>query len=93
MFSPFMYNYRATIVALDSDGRIVNSLHALDGLSSICDLAIWRNQLVLGSPFNYFLARVPLPPGMKTPKEMKQSSKEAPPPPPPPPASTPSKKA
>lgn len=58
---------RATIVRVDWSGHIVGSLHGFDkSVGSVSHVLEFNDNLLLGSPFNRFLARV------KNPKPNKQ---------------------
>lgn len=62
----FMVADRVTLVRLDWNGNIVGSLHGFDkSVSSVSHVAEMGDYLILGSPFNKYLARVPIP---KVPK-------------------------
>ncbi|XP_062565554.1 adipocyte plasma membrane-associated protein Hemomucin isoform X2 [Armigeres subalbatus] len=62
----FLVADRVTLVRLDWKGNIVGSLHGFDkSVSSVSHVAELGDYLLLGSPFNKFLARVPIP---KVPK-------------------------
>uniref|UniRef100_A0A182M2X2 Strictosidine synthase conserved region domain-containing protein n=1 Tax=Anopheles culicifacies TaxID=139723 RepID=A0A182M2X2_9DIPT len=57
---------RQTVVKISWGGRILGSLHGFDGSAgTVSHVAELGDYLYLGSPYNKFLARVPLP---KTPK-------------------------
>ncbi|KAJ8957682.1 hypothetical protein NQ318_017574 [Aromia moschata] len=57
----FFFPKRTTLLHLDRNGNIVDSLHALNQrLACICDVQIFEDTLYLGSPFNDYIARVPL---------------------------------
>lgn len=52
---------RVTIVKIDKDGKIIDSLHAIDGrLTTISDVEFVGDYVYLGSPFNNYIARVRL---------------------------------
>lgn len=58
IFSP----KRSTVIRLDWNGNIVGSLHGYDGSSgAISHVLPYKDDLLLGSPFNHFLARVKSP--------------------------------
>lgn len=53
---------RQTLVKVSWSGRILGSLHGFDGsVGSVSHVAEMGDHLYLGSPYNKFLARVPLP--------------------------------
>uniref|UniRef100_A0A182SAS0 Strictosidine synthase conserved region domain-containing protein n=1 Tax=Anopheles maculatus TaxID=74869 RepID=A0A182SAS0_9DIPT len=53
---------RQTVVKISWSGRILGSLHGFDGsVGSVSHVAELGDYLYLGSPYNKFLARVPLP--------------------------------
>uniref|UniRef100_A0A182J858 Strictosidine synthase conserved region domain-containing protein n=1 Tax=Anopheles atroparvus TaxID=41427 RepID=A0A182J858_ANOAO len=53
---------RQTLVKIGWGGRILGSLHGFDGsVGSVSHVAEMGDHLYLGSPYNKFLARVPLP--------------------------------
>lgn len=53
---------RSTVIRLDWKGNIVGSLHGYDGsVGAISHVLHFKNMLLLGSPFNHFLARIKLP--------------------------------
>uniref|UniRef100_A0A182XFG3 Strictosidine synthase conserved region domain-containing protein n=1 Tax=Anopheles quadriannulatus TaxID=34691 RepID=A0A182XFG3_ANOQN len=53
---------RQTLVKISWNGRILGSLHGFDGsVGSVSHVAELGDYLYLGSPYNKFLARVPLP--------------------------------
>lgn len=50
---------RVTVVKLNKNGAIVESLHATDGrISGISEIEFVDDYIYLGSPFNNYLARV-----------------------------------
>lgn len=52
---------RVTIVKMDKDGKIVDSLHTLDNrIGGISEIEFVDDYAYLGSPFNTYLARVKL---------------------------------
>uniref|UniRef100_A0A182QU17 Strictosidine synthase conserved region domain-containing protein n=1 Tax=Anopheles farauti TaxID=69004 RepID=A0A182QU17_9DIPT len=53
---------RQTLVKVSWNGRILGSLHGFDGsVGSVSHVVEMGDHLYLGSPYNKFLARVPLP--------------------------------
>ncbi|XP_075223774.1 adipocyte plasma membrane-associated protein Hemomucin-like [Lycorma delicatula] len=51
--------HRVTIIRTNSNGDIIESLHATDGrISSICDIEYFNGAYYLASPFNPYLGRV-----------------------------------
>ncbi|XP_058118982.1 adipocyte plasma membrane-associated protein Hemomucin isoform X1 [Anopheles ziemanni] len=58
----FLTPSRQTLVKIGWTGRILGSLHGFDGtVGSVSHVAEMGDYLYLGSPYNKFLARVPLP--------------------------------
>ncbi|XP_058061497.1 adipocyte plasma membrane-associated protein Hemomucin [Anopheles bellator] len=58
----FLAPSRQTVVKISWTGRILGSLHGSDGSAgAVSHVAEMGDHLYLGSPFNKFLARVPLP--------------------------------
>ncbi|XP_052863070.1 adipocyte plasma membrane-associated protein Hemomucin [Anopheles cruzii] len=58
----FLAPSRQTVVKISWTGRILGSLHGSDGtVGAVSHVAEMGDHLYLGSPFNKFLARVPLP--------------------------------
>ncbi|XP_053672018.1 adipocyte plasma membrane-associated protein Hemomucin [Anopheles nili] len=58
----FLSPSRQTIVKIGWGGRILGSLHGFDGsVGSVSHVVELGDYLYLGSPYNKFLARVPLP--------------------------------
>lgn len=54
-------NHRVTLLRVDRSGNIVDSLHHLDSkIKGISEMHIFRDTLYLGSPFNDYIARIPL---------------------------------
>ena len=52
---------RVTIVKIDKEGKIIESLHATDGrITAISDIEFVDDYAYLGSPYNKYLARVQL---------------------------------
>ena len=52
---------RVTIVKINKDGKIIDSLHAVDGrVTTISDIEFVGDYAYLGSPFNNYMARVRL---------------------------------
>lgn len=58
----FLSPKRSTIIRLDWNGNIVGSLHGFDGSTGgISHVLPYKNDLLLGSPFNHYLTRVKSP--------------------------------
>nr|QKV49916.1 hemomucin [Locusta migratoria] len=52
---------RTTILRLDKDGKVLDSMHCLDGtLSSISEVIEFEDALYFGSPFNSYIGRIKL---------------------------------
>ena len=57
----FMTPKKATVLRIDGNGKIINALHnSNEKISSISSAYIHDNYLWLGSPFNEYIARLPV---------------------------------
>lgn len=53
---------RSAIVKIDWAGNVIDTWYNIDGtLSGISEAVMYKNQLYLGSPYNKYIGRVPIP--------------------------------
>lgn len=80
----FFLPSRVTVLRVSKNGDILESLHALDKrISGISEAFVFKDHLYLGSPFNDYIARVPLDKAdlkhLATAKQVPPSVTQAPP--------------